>query len=65
MRVQADKKRCIAAGQCVLKAPKVFDQEEDDGMVIVLDPTPGPDLQESVRLAARVCPANVITIEED
>ena len=65
MRVQADKSRCIAAGQCVLKSPKVFDQQEDNGMVMVLDENPAPELHASVRLAARVCPASVITIHED
>ena len=65
MRVVANKPRCIAAGQCVLKSPKVFDQNEDDGLVIVLQESPPAELQESVRLAARVCPASVITIHED
>ena len=40
MRVIADKSRCIAAGQCVMQSPKVFDQDQDDGMVIVLHEHP-------------------------
>jgi len=31
----------------------------------ILIPTPGPALHESVRKAARVCPANAIVITED
>ena len=65
MRVIADKSCCIAAGQCVTQAPKVFDQDENDGMVIVLQEHPAPEDQESARIAARVCPASVITIQED
>ena len=48
-----------------MQAPKVFDQDQDDGMVIVLQEHPAPADQESARIAVRVCPASVITIEED
>ena len=30
MRIHADKTLCIAAGQCVLSSPAVFDQDDDD-----------------------------------
>ncbi|MET8338947.1 hypothetical protein ABZV14_37720 [Streptosporangium canum] len=30
----------LRAGQCVLLAPEVFDQGEDDGIVILLAPEP-------------------------
>lgn len=65
MKVHADKSRCIAAGQCVMQAPQVFDQHEDDGMVQVLNENPPAELHAAVRTAARVCPASVITIQED
>jgi ferredoxin len=64
MRITVDKLRCIGAGQCVLNAPKIFDQNEDDGMVILLNENPPPELHESARLAARLCPAEVIKIHE-
>jgi ferredoxin len=64
MRVIIDKSRCIAAGQCVLKSPKVFDQSEEDGIVILLNENPPEDLRESVVLAARVCPAEAIKVED-
>ena len=36
VRVIADRDRCIGAGQCVLSAPDVFDQSDDDGRVVIL-----------------------------
>jgi ferredoxin len=64
VRVTIDDSRCIAAGQCVLNAPLVFDQREDDGIVELLDGTPPTDQHEPARLAARLCPAEAIHIQE-
>lgn len=64
MRVIVNRSKCIAAGQCVLKSPHVFDQDEKDGLVILLSESPTPDFQDSARLAARVCPSEAIIIEE-
>ena len=64
MRITVNKSRCIAAGQCVLKSPHVFDQGEEDGLVILLTETPSSELEQSVRLAARVCPSEAITVED-
>ena len=42
---------------------QVFDQR-DDGMVILLDETPPPELHRAVREAAIVCPGAAIRLEE-
>ena len=65
MRITVDPSRYIAAGQCVLKAPKVFDQEEEQGTVVLLAGRPAPEDEENARLAARVCPSEAITIHEN
>lgn len=65
MRISIDQSRCIGAGQCVLKAPAVFDQQEEDGLVILLQESPAPEHQAAARIAARVCPAEVIHVHED
>ena len=62
-RVHVDEDRCIGAGQCVLKVPKIFDQR-DDGIVILLDPAPPAELHDVARKAADLCPAEAITIDE-
>jgi ferredoxin len=64
MRVFVDPKKCCGAGQCVMLAPKVFDQREEDGIVVLLDATPSPELHASVREAASVCPAAAIELDE-
>ncbi|MDN5917277.1 MAG: ferredoxin [Pseudonocardia sp.] len=63
MRVTVDKDMCIGAGQCVVTAPDVFDQD-DDGFVELLNATPGEGDAEAVRDAENICPARVITVEE-
>ena len=65
MKVTVDKDKCCGAGTCVLVAPDVFDQGEDDGIVILLDPKPPAELHASVREAVSVCPAAAITLSEE
>ncbi|MER6007824.1 ferredoxin [Nonomuraea angiospora] len=62
LSVEADK--CVAAGQCVLLAPEVFDQREEDGVVVLLDETPAAEQHGTVREAAMVCPAAAILLAE-
>jgi ferredoxin len=64
MRVTVEKDKCIGAGQCVLAAPDVFDQSDDDGIVVLLQEHPPTELHEDVRQAARVCPALAIEVDE-
>jgi ferredoxin len=64
VRVVVDVDRCRGAGLCALTAPEVFDQTEDDGTVIVLDPSPPPAQHVAVRRAAGLCPNAVIRLEE-
>ncbi|MGK3966581.1 ferredoxin [Sorangium sp. So ce1151] len=63
MRVRVDEVKCCGAGQCVLVAPRVFDQR-DDGIVVLLDEAPPEELHAAVREAASVCPAAAILLEE-
>jgi ferredoxin len=63
MRVIVDHKKCCGAGQCAMLAPKVFDQQ-DDGIVILLDEAPPKELHSAVREAASMCPTGTIRVEE-
>lgn len=61
MTIFADTTACVGAGQCALVAGTLFDQD-DDGIVMVLDPEPGEDdLADAVR-AASLCPARAIRV---
>jgi ferredoxin len=62
MKVITHTERCIASGACVLASPEVFGQDED-GFVVLLDEAPADSEHESVRDAARSCPATVIELE--
>lgn len=64
MRVVIDIDKCVGGGQCVLAAPEVFDQREEDGLVLLLEEYPPTGLYEAVRQAAHICPALAITLEE-
>ena len=64
MRVEVDEPKCIAAGQCVLTAPEVFDQRDEDGIVVLLTDEPGAELHPAVRDAAALCPAAAIRVVE-
>ena len=63
-KVHVDEDLCIGAGQCVLVAPQIFDQD-DKGLVILLDAAPPRALHEAARKAAKLCPARAITIEQE
>ncbi|MET8120595.1 ferredoxin [Micromonospora sp. NPDC005189] len=64
LRVEFDEPKCVAAGQCAMVAPGVFDQRDDDGVAIVLDAEPGPEHHDEAREAAAVCPAAAIRLVE-
>ncbi|EMD25133.1 ferredoxin [Amycolatopsis azurea] len=64
MKITVDQNRCCGAGTCVLLAPDVFDQREEDGIVFLLDEAPGNELHDVVREAASVCPGAAIMVNE-
>jgi ferredoxin len=64
MHITIDETKCCGAGQCVLAAPDVFDQREEDGIVILLNADPPEDQYAAVREAAAVCPAALIQVQE-
>ncbi|MFD7668489.1 ferredoxin [Streptomyces sp. NPDC059788] len=64
MNITLDADKCCAAGQCVLIAPDVFDQRDEDGVVVLLDAAPPAGQHDMVREAAAICPAAVIQVHE-
>ena len=65
MKVSIDRDKCVGAGQCVRVASAVFDQDQDHGLVLLIDATPAVGLAAFVRRAALLCPAQAIRIEGD
>jgi ferredoxin len=64
MHVTVDTTKCIAAGACVMEAFEVFDQRDEDGVVILLNPDPDPEQHANVRRAIAACPARAIVASE-
>ena len=64
VEISVDEDRCVAAGHCVVSAPGVFDQREEDGVVVLLDPRPPAAAHGPVREAALLCPAAVIRVRQ-
>ena len=64
MRVSANQETCVVSSLCVYRAPGVFDQDEE-GLVVVLDTAPGAEQHDDVRKAARGCPTKSIIVHEE
>jgi ferredoxin len=64
LRVTANSETCAVSSLCVYRLPEVFDQDED-GLVLVLDETPDEKLHEEVRRAVRGCPTRSIRVTEE
>ncbi len=63
MQVSIDQDKCVGAGQCVLAAPEVYDQRDEDGVAFLLIDTPDEGQRTVIEESARVCPAAAISIE--
>ncbi|MEU7636055.1 MULTISPECIES: ferredoxin [unclassified Streptomyces] len=63
MKITIDEDKCVGAGQCVLAADEVFDQRDEDGIVVLLTPDPPRELLARVEDAAARCPALAIEVE--
>ncbi|OBI40695.1 ferredoxin [Mycobacterium kyorinense] len=64
MKVTVDQDACASSGNCVMRAPEIFDQRDDDGVVVLLNNHPSAEQADDARGAAAVCPAQAIHIEE-
>jgi ferredoxin len=62
IQVEADKERCIGAGACAYTQPLVFDQDDDSGIVVILQPNPPYELLATVREAVDGCPARALSV---
>ena len=63
IKVRIDQEKCIGAGHCVRAAADVFDQREDDGIVVLLLAETPDARATDLQKAERLCPAQAIRIE--
>jgi ferredoxin len=64
MKVIVDQNICASSGNCVMNASEIFDQRDDDGVVVLLNANPSAEEADGARRAAAACPALAIHIEE-
>ncbi|CAM5286720.1 MULTISPECIES: ferredoxin [Streptomyces] len=62
MHITVNEEKCCGAGQCVLLAPDVFDQRDEDGIVVLLTPRVPAGQEAAVQEAVAVCPAAAIEV---
>jgi ferredoxin len=65
MFIHADKGRCVGAGMCVLNAPSLFSQSDEDGIVEVLHQgAVSAESQRDALMAVDACPSRAIELTE-
>lgn len=64
MRVVVDFDLCESNALCMDAAPEVFEVRDDD-LLYLLNENPPEKLRAKVEQAARACPKQAITIEEE
>lgn len=62
VRIVADTEQCASSGMCALTAPEYFDQDDEDGRVVLLADE-AEDGDEDVADAVRLCPAVALRLE--
>ena len=63
MKISADREVCISAGNCVMAADAVFDQDEDGIVVLLVDDVPDGE-EDHVREAVKLCPSQALRLTD-
>jgi ferredoxin len=63
VKVSADRDVCISAGNCVMSASAVFDQDEDGIVVVLVDEVPEGE-EDRAREAVKLCPSQALRISD-
>jgi ferredoxin len=61
VKIQADRDVCIQAGNCVMVADTVFDQDDDGIVVVRVDEVPEGE-EEHAREAVKLCPSQALQL---
>jgi ferredoxin len=61
MRIEAERDDCISAGNCVMVASELFDQDDEGIVVALVDEVPEGD-EDKAREAVKLCPAMALRL---
>ncbi|MGU3501416.1 ferredoxin [Mycobacterium sp. C31M] len=64
MRVEADQDSCITAGNCVMVADALFDQDDDGVVMVLAEDVPAAE-EGHAREAVKLCPASALKLVGD
>jgi ferredoxin len=62
VQVTLEVDKCIGSGSCEMLAPEVF-EVGSDGLVKLLDASPGSEMETKTRAAEDSCPTQAISVE--
>jgi ferredoxin len=63
VKIAADRDVCISAGNCVMVAEAVFDQDDDGIVVVLVEDVPSAE-EEHAREAVRLCPSQALRLSD-
>jgi ferredoxin len=63
VKAHADRDVCIQAGNCVMVAGAVFDQDDDGVVVVLVDEIPDDELARA-REAVKLCPSEALRLSD-
>jgi ferredoxin len=63
VKVEADREVCIQAGNCVMVADTLFDQDDDGIVVVLVDEVPLGE-EDKAREAVKLCPSQALRVAE-
>lgn len=64
MRVRIDLEKCYMSGECYYNHPELFEMGEGSDPLVKVTDIDTADLEMHARLAADVCPAGAILLED-
>jgi ferredoxin len=65
VKILANRDLCVGAAMCSLTAPDLFDQDPDEGLVMVLDEHPDRASLADAREAVGLCPSGALRLIGD
>ena len=63
IRIHVDEDKCVGAGHCVRAAASVFDQRDEDGIVVLLANEAPDAMRAKLEKAEELCPSQAIRLE--
>ncbi|GAA3522731.1 ferredoxin [Amycolatopsis ultiminotia] len=65
IRIAIDSDRCQGHARCAVRAPELFDVDDDQGKSIALVDTVPPGLREAADEAVETCPERAISLHDE